>query len=265
MRTPAALCLVTLFAVIASAQDAPDASKAVLPSIQFQVLKGWKTDLGDHSIYLNRVAPPILKAPPVQVQQVNPQISEAAAAKIVGSQKRFEILFFSATVYDHKFSEIRWEDNQRQWKAMSNTDFNLLCGATFETKDAVYTLLPLGLFNKTTSADGTNVKDAAIADPDPQQRSLMNKLSTNKAQYVVAPVVSGATPRQKDLEALDALHVYYDANRQTLADAYAKREVARIAEEQKPKQPQKPKDTIVNFWPGNGTVIIDGKSKGVNR
>lgn len=260
MRTPAALALVTLFAVVATAQDAPDASKPVRPPIQFHVLKAWKTDLGDHSIYLNRVAPPSLRVAPKQPQQ-STNFLPADAALLLRAEKKSDLLFLSATVFDHKFTEIRWMDTQRQCRAISNTDFNLLSGATFETADTVYSLL-LAVDNRTTGADGSAALGTAGVD-DQKQTSLLKQLSPTKAQYIVAQDESGATPQEKDLAMLDALHVYYDANRQTLADGYVKREAARIAQEQRPKQPQKPKDTIVNFWPGNGTVIIDVNSKGV--
>ena len=58
------------------------------------------------------------------------------------------------------------------------------------------------------------------------------------------------TPPPEALAPLDALHTYYDANRELLAEGYARREAERIAQEQWLKEhPQVPKDTVINFWP----------------
>lgn len=272
MKNPLCFAILCGLAVTVAARgqlagDIPASTQAVKtepPPIQFHVLQSWKSDLGNRCIYLNRVAPPVLPAAPIKAQQENPQISETALAQILASEKKSEVLFLSATVYDHKVTEISGMEDGRAWRVFSNIDFNLLSGAvTFESADTDYSLL-LAVnnmsrqFGQPLKADNLQDLEAVNTENIP----ALDKLSATQAQYIVADDVDGATPSAKKLAAFDALHVFYDANCQQLADAYAKREAARFEQESKPKvQPPKPPDTVVNFWPGNGTVVIDAASK----
>ena len=264
---PALACL-SLFTVncprvIAQTDKATNPER---PPIHFQVLQGWKADLGDHAIFLNRVAPPVLPTTPPPAPA--PTAEEIAAAKSAQTQtprKKSEMLFLSATVYAHQYTEIGWTDGGHTFRAYSNIDFNLLTGAgAIESADTVYSLL--------LAVSNTSRQPGRPPQADPSQDSAvgieripdLGKLSATKAQYLIAEDETGITPQAKDLAALDALHLFYDANRQQLAEAYAQREAARIEEGAKPKaQPPKPPDTVVNFWPGKNTVIIEGNSKAI--
>lgn len=258
------LCLLTFLTIRASSQDAQEATKPERAPFQFHVLQGWKADLGDRSIYLNRVAPPVLPAPPIKIQET-PQVPDAALAKNLTEHKKSEVLFLAATVFDRKLTEIRWMDNAHECRTFSNIDFNLFGGVvTFETADTVYSLL-LAIVNETTEGlTDSGAPEAARPVPVQKQIPALEQFSRTQAQYLVVEDESGAAPQAKDLAALDALHLYFDANRQRLAEEFAAREAARIEQKQRPKEPPpKPKDTIVNFWPGNGTVIMDATRKGV--
>ena len=54
------------------------------------------------------------------------------------------------------------------------------------------------------------------------------------------------------LKTLDALHVYFDANKQRLAKSAIQREAAR-AEEQRGLQehPPAPQDVVIHYWKNN--------------
>ena len=156
-------------------------------------------------------------------------------------------------------------DGEHQWAAFSNIDFNLFGGsATIATADTVYSLL-LAVGNQTSEVNELvepGVAEAGKPLPVGKLIPSPDQFSPTRAQYLVVEDEAGAAPQARDLAALDALHVYFDANRQRLATEYASREAARIAQEQRPKAPPpKPKDTVVNFWPGNGTVITDARRK----
>ena len=263
MKTPALICSLALLVIGASAQDSPEATKPERQPIQFHVLKSWKADLGDRSIYLNRVAPPVLTAAPVKIPQGSPQVPVAVLSKILAAPKKSEVLFLSATVFDHQITEIRWTDREHEGRAFSNIDFNLLGGsATFETADTVYSLL-LAVANETTGATGLARHGAPETGKLPPARKQIPSLETfspTQAQYLIVEDESGAAPQAKDLAALDALHVYFEANRPRLAGEFAKREAARIEQDQRPKvPPTKQPDTVVNFWPGSGSVTIDAR------
>lgn len=248
------LPLVALLSAIAYCQNAETPEPA---PIQFQVLKGQKVDLGNRSIYLNRVVPPILPAAPVKPPQTDVQITQVDANEVLAPQKQSDVLFLSATVYDHSFTEIRWVSGERRWSAFSNIDFNLLAGAGgVETEDTVYSLF-LGLGNATTGAtespEGGTPEDQT---PAPEQKAFpaLDQLSPTLAQYLVVKDEPDVAPLAKDLAALDALHRYYDANKERLAGEYVKREAARIEREQWLKDhPPVAQDTIINFWPIRST------------
>lgn len=92
---------------------------------------------------------------------------------------------------------------------------------------------------------------------------LPESFSKTRSEYVVAEDETHPAPGAEDLNALDALHVYYDANRQRLAEEYAKREAENAARAQWLKEhPPIPKDTIINYWIGPKPAISAKISKG---
>lgn len=267
---PLAVAL-TAIPAIAQQDTAPAIEPRERPPIHFQVIKSWKADLGDHAIFLNQVAPPVLPPALAAVPQTNPQPTGGMIRASPRAAKQSELLFLSATVRDRRFTEIRWTEDGRSRSAFSNIDFNLLTGSvTFETAGTVYSLM-LSVMNVPTDASAATAGNAPAAPAAPSagrpqaarwQIPRLDQLSPAHAQYLYVLDESGLAPQEKQLAALDALHLYFDANRQRLADEYAKREAARIVEEQQPKVPPQPKpDTMVNFWPGPGTVILDAKPK----
>lgn len=253
-----------LFTTAACAQDALQNARSQ-PPLPVHVLKSWRADFGDRSLYLNRVAPPFLRQAPIQTSAPTDNTVPPAFADAPVPGKKSEVLFLSATVHNHKFTEIRWMAGGNEFRAFSNIDFNLLTGGlSFENEDTAYTLL-LAVTNVSTQTVQTvsgSPHDSAPVSAD--SLAAIGKLSTTKAQYIVAGDGGDVAPQDKGLAAFDALHVFYNTNRQQLTDAYAKGEAARLAQESKPKVPlPKPPDTVVNFWPGNGTLMLDAKSKGV--
>ena len=262
MKTPTTVCSLVLLTLIASAQDSLETVKPERPPIHFQVVKSWMADLGDHAIFLNQVAPPILPQSPVALPQANAQATGAVLRRNPAVGKKSDLLFLSATVQDHRFTEIRWTEDGRSCSAFSNIDFNLLAGSvSFETADTVYSLM-LSVRNVTTNPAAPAVQSVGKPQPARWQIPGLDQLSPARAQYLYVVDESGIPPREQELAALDSLHLYFDAHRQRLADEYAKREAARIADEQQPKVPPPPKpDTVVNFWPGPGTVLRDAKPK----
>lgn len=151
-------------------------------------------------------------------------------------------------------------DAGRAWSAYSNIDFNVLAGAgAFETDDTVYSLL-LSVQNVSTGAGGPG---AGRPLPARKQLPPQDILSHTVSQYLIVGDKADSEPVQKDLAALDALHIYYDANRQRIADEYAKREAARIEQERMLREhPPKPKDTVVNYWIGTKPVVPAGTNTG---
>jgi hypothetical protein len=75
------------------------------------------------------------------------------------------------------------------------------------------------------------------------------QFSSLRAEYIVIEDEKHVAPADEQLIGLDALHVYYDANKQRLAEEYAQREAAEAERQQWLKDhPPEPKDIVVNYW-----------------
>ena len=94
-------------------------------------------------------------------------------------------------------------------------------------------------------AIGNESAEAAAARKElPPAESFSDK----RSEYL--PVNTEKETPAEALAPLDALHTYYDANRERLAEESARREAERIAHEQWLKEhPTVPKDTVIKFWP----------------
>ena len=268
MKTLAALAIAALSTGLAAGQETPAESKPETPPIKFQVLQSKRIDLGDRSLFLNRVVPPVLPPMPAAPAAVaSAEAAEIAVEEERTPQKEQEVLFLSATVYDRQVTEVRCFAGQREIKIFTNIDFNLLAGqGGFETNDAVYTLL-LGLGNETREqVEAFNDEAAKQGWPERAIKRIPTpeSFSKTRSEYTVAGGDESKEPPEEVFKAFDALHSFYDANRQRLADEYVKREAARIEREQWLKEhPPVPKDTVINYWVGQGaTSTLDKRSMG---
>ena len=77
----------------------------------------------------------------------------------------------------------------------------------------------------------------------------VTNFNPTRSEYVIVEDKAHRPPPVEDLTALDALHVYFDANKQTLIEEQTKREVANAELQRWLKEhPPIPKDTVVNYW-----------------
>lgn len=223
--------------------------------ISFQVLNTRKIDLGDRSLILNRVAPAVLPPLPPSPPTREPTATELAEEKRRADKKQ-ELLFLSLTVYDHRVTEIRRFDGEnRSYRVFSNIDFNHFAGlGHVETEDTVYTLM-LGIGNETI---------AAATDGWTKQVPRPETFSSTRSEYLLVEDQAPAALRAEDAAALDALHLYYDANKPRLSEEYVKREAARAERERWLKEhPPAPQDSVINYWrglEGPGTRPLDKRS-----
>jgi hypothetical protein len=244
--------LVFTFAAATSAfaQDNPATVPEKQP-ITFQVLKQRRIDLGDRALIVNRVVPPVLpKAPPPPPpREMTPAEKERAQR---WEHKEFKMLFLSATVYDRQVTDLRWREGGREHRVFSNIDFNHIAGmGEFETETTVYTLL-MGIGNESSEAvEAFNQRAAEEGWPARARKEMPppETFSPHRSEYVVVEDDAEAVPSDEDFVVLDALHVYYDANKQQLAEQYAKREAENAARAQWLKEhPPVPQDVVVNYW-----------------
>lgn len=231
--------------------------------LNFRVIDGIEVKLPTRSIFYQRVAPPKplpprLPAPAPETTPLSP--AEAAAAK-ARAQKKFDVLMISATVYDRRVTELRWYVGGHEYRAWSNIDFNYIAGhGEIETEDTVY-LLIMGIGNDSAEAvEAANQNAAAFGSSWRKELPTAESFSGKRSEYLLANVEK-ETPPPEALAPLDALHTYYDANRQRLAEEYIRREANRSAREQWLKEhPPVPQNTVINFWPKKSrTYPTNGK------
>ncbi len=242
MKTPVALLLATFLTGLASGQESPAELNSATPPIKFQVLQSRKIDLGNRFLIFNRVVPPILPEPPAPPPPTAEQIAAVESAAVLRPPvKKRETMFLFATVYDRKVTEIRWFGGDYEHRVFSNIDLNLFAGACdIETADTTYFLM-LAVGNATTEQGGPKRIRKQVPPPE--------SFSKIRSEYIVAEDETHPAPGAQELQGLDALHVYYDANRQRLTEEHVKREAEDAARAQWIEEhPPVPKDTVINFW-----------------
>ena len=239
------------------AQEKAEEGAAEQAPTSFRVLKSHSINLGNRSLIINRVVPPVLPEPPTKpVPPTAEQIAAAEAADAAEAlrhpPKKYEVLFLFTTVYDRKVTEIRGFGGKGEFRLFSNIDFNYLAGmGSFETQDTAYTLL-MGVDNETAEEAAAFNQYAAEQGWPKQYWKQIPPLETfnkTRSEYAALEGDARTLPSEEDLTALDALHVYYDANTQWLIEEYHKREAANAERARRLKEhPPVPKDTIINFW-----------------
>jgi hypothetical protein len=180
-----------------------------------------------------------------------PQPSPTPAAEnSAEAAKDSRFIFFSATVYDRKFTVLRWfnETNSESFTAVSNVDFNLFTNVPeFETADTVYDFF-MALDNETVaSADPVTARELA------QARAA---LPSDRPAYAV---VSGSAGNDA-LSAFDDFHSYFYANKASLVRIYwqQQQQIVQKALWLRLHPPVVP-NPVINFWPIKSAVYRPGQ------
>jgi hypothetical protein len=160
-----------------------------------------------------------------------------------------QLLFFSATVYDHQFSVIQRFNGDNGWTAVTNIDCNYLDIFGFAEGDTFYEIF-MALDNE--SAAQANAATAAWLE---QARAA---LPANVPKYII--VSGSASP--DDLQELDALHSYYSANSVSIIQAYRQQQArnAALALQLKLHPPVRP-NTVIDYWPIKSRVYLTGSNQ----
>jgi hypothetical protein len=180
------------------------------------------------------------------------------------THKGSELVFISATVYDHSRTLLRiYLSGGDGWEvtAWSNIDFNHFSGFSSyrttspggETSDVA---LLMGLGNVDTErmselSDGSELLD------NPQPPRLRDV--TEGPAYVV---VDGNDSEGAALETLKQMHLLYEKEGTRMWEAH----LSRVAEERKMREyylanPPKPKDVVLNYWRGKRPASAGGNGE----
>ena len=221
-----------------AAERSPEQTSAEKPERSFQVLEQTVVKRGDHSVTFQRVAPPpAAPSTPTLVPAPRVLSPDERAAQERREAKLHAVLFFSATVLDHRITELRWSDEGKDYRAFSSIDFRYFSGmGEIETAEAIYTLM-LALESGTAEVLAERTREFP-------QVALLPK---DRAAWV--PADGSGPTNTTGMTALDAVHPYYDAHREALIQAYGEREAARAeAERQLSEHPPVRKDTVITYW-----------------
>ena len=207
------------------------------PERNFQVLERTVIDRGDHSIIYQRVAPPPPAAPSAAVPVVKALSPQELEAQQRREAKQHTVLFFSATVLDHRVTELRWSEDGKEYRAFSNIDFRYFSSmGEIETTDAIYILM-LALENGTSETLAERTREF------PQ----ISVLPKDRAAWV--PADGSGQTNTPVMAALDAIHPYFDAHREALIRQYGEREAANAERERQLREnPPARKNTVIRYW-----------------
>ena len=82
--------------------------------------------------------------------------------------------------------------------------------------------------------------------------------SSDQAEYLIFEDQTALDEQEAVLKPLDAMHVFFDQNEETLCieqqRAMALREARQRYEE---AHPEAPEDTVINFWPVRGSAYLE--------
>lgn len=187
--------------------------------------------------------------PPLPPVAVDDPLVQARLAEMTEKYREIDILFLSATVYDHSRTQLRCYPNgnpRKEITVWSNLDFNHFCGfSSFEVKAADggvrrYYLL-MGIGNEDTQ------KRAALLAKHDMEYDLpeIPALPDDKPTYLI----EDAAPDAETAQLVEDLHELYRCEGPRMEAAYH----ARIKAEAEQRayylaNPPKPKNVTVHFW-----------------
>lgn len=206
------------------------ASASLAYSAEPVVLSRQVIQKADHKIIFERIAPPVaaFAKTPSGVVAATPQLPRKS-------------LSLSCTVFNHEFTEVRWRDAAGgEYVIWSSIDFTPFMGRSsggFVFNGVRYSLF-LGL--------GEAAADVAVA-PLEVFHGIPPPVGTASWYAIVKEPES---PPAGAFAGINALHLYYDANKTAILAEHAQVKTAnaiRVAYEA--AHPPVKQDTVIRYWP----------------
>lgn len=197
---------------------------------------------GGRSITMQRVAPPVLPAPPPAPQPRAPLTDAQRDGLVQRARSKVKTLLLSATVFDHQKTLLRWWHEGQEYTAWSNVDFNYLCGfGSFEVGDTRWSLmLCAGNMSTATLARVAQERGKIYTPP------VSPELPSDTPTFVI---VQGDATKVEAAAPINALHQLYKSSETSLKAAYESRKqnaAEQLAYDR--AHPPKPKDVTIQFW-----------------
>lgn len=240
---------------VADGTPFPPALPKVIP--KFHVETTTLHRLADHDVTMQRVNDPGLPAPPPPEPPLSEKEYEALRAsekwqEVVANHKDSQMLFLSATVYDHKRTFVRWYRNGtplKSFAAWSNVDFNHVSGmGGFEVEGVQYALL-MGIGNDDTMRWNTQMAKRGREIDEPTAPNFPD----DRPAFVL---VEGDEKDVEGMAPMLGLHQLYKLEKIRLTAAYEGRERARLEHEAYLKaHPPVTPDTVIQFWSRKGKQV----------
>lgn len=220
---------------------------------------------GTITITVHTVADPALPEPvpsPLPLA-VNSQHSQEQVAQHNATYPQTQLVFLSATVYDHRRTLLRCYPNgdvSKEIKAWSNLDFNHFSGfGTFDAQNAQGDVRRYALLMTIGNEDTTRRRAALAARGLEYEEPNIPAIPDATPAFVI--LTENPTPAALTL--VEDLHVLYRSEGVRMADAYAAR--TRANEERKAyllANPPQPKDATIHFWKRDNTGIQANSAEG---
>lgn len=257
-KTMRLVALATSGLVFTATSGFSESTKQEQEPPNFKVLDSQEVDLGSRSIIYNRVETPVLKPQPVTAERPAAPVTEHVPTPAELEEiRRWESLnyvglYLSCTVYDGQWTEVRFRHEDTDIIFWSTINFNYL-SQLFDllTEDTYYSLMVMVSDSTLKELDQQNAELRQSGQPvlttTPPTDLLQPNAKTQKSAWRIA---SKAPVPPEAQRAIEDLHAYFDANRQSLMDEYAARQAAQIAQEKWLKEnPPQPQDTVIQFFP----------------
>ncbi len=214
------------------------------------MLDSQEVQVGDHSIFYNRIETPKLKPEAVKTDPVPAEPVRMTAQEEEELRKweaKFQYSpFFSVTVFDGAFSEIRWWDDGQENVVWSNVNFlHFPPFGDLETENAYYTVMVWGWETTREEMRALNAQAKSPLEMMALPPKELPPLGKAGPKWMAEGKLSEAAVR-----AMEDFHEYYHLHGVAMAEEYKRREAeAKAHEEWVKAHPPTPQDTIVNFFP----------------
>ncbi len=266
MRCPAALAsIVATFSSIATlAADEPPPANPETAAESFvpeEILDTKVHDLGERRLILQEVIPPPLPAPPPAPAPFDPS-DPAAQQRLAAFQARYadsELIAFSATVYDHAHTLLRWWPQDRPAEACTawvNVDLNHLGGHIVVEHGGRRFRLNLGLGNEDTAKAA-----AAWARRGGSYQPPAIPEFTGTAPAAIVP--GETVPPPTTMDPVEAILDLYRTQGAALKLAYEQKQQAE-AEQRAALEANPPPaaDVVLRYWRTGGKAVEAPKTDG---